>query len=298
MRSSLIGRTPTLAASLANSAAALPPNAGAPAQRYGSAALMCLALAALSLCLALPPAAFAQEARPDAAKDSTTKDAAAVKKLLEAKFPGAAVTNVAKSPYFGLYEAQFDERMVYTDAKVTYVVVGAIYDANSKQNLTDARLRQLNRVAWDSLPLDLAFKRVKGDGTRKLAIFADADCPYCKRLESDIKRLDNVTIYTFLYPIDQLHPDSARKSAIIWCAADRAKAWDEFFDAGKLPDNKGDCATPIKDTALLGERLHVAATPTLVFADGSVVPGAIPLAQLENEITKGEAEARKLAAKK
>ncbi len=257
-----------------------------------------LALAALSLCLALPPAAFAQETKPDAAKDAMAKDAPAVKKLLEAKFPGAVVSNVAKSPYFGLYEAQFDERMVYTDAKVTYVVVGSIYDANSKQNLTDARLRQLNRVAWDSLPLDLAFKRVKGDGTRKLAIFADADCPYFKRLEGDIKRLDNVTIYTFLYPIDQLHPDSARKSAILWCAPDRAKAWDEFFEAGKLPDNKGDCPTPIKDTALLGERLHVAATPTLVFADGSVVPGAIPLAQLESEINKGEAEAKKVAAKK
>ena len=117
-----------------------------------------LVLAALALCLVQPPAAFAQETRPDAAKDATAKDAAAVKKLLEAKFPGAAVSNVAKSPYFGLYEAQFDERMVYTDAKVTYVVVGAIYDANSKQNLTDARLRQLNRVAWSSLPLDLAFK--------------------------------------------------------------------------------------------------------------------------------------------
>ena len=293
MRSSFIGRTPTLAAD----AAALPPNAGAPAPWYGSAALMCLALAVLSLCVALPPAAFAQEPRPDAAKDATAKDSAAVKKLLEAKFPGATITNVAKSPYFGLYEAQFDERLVYTDAKVTYVVVGSIFDANSKQNLTDARLRQLNRVAWDSLPLDLAFKRVKGNGTRKLAIFADADCPYCKRLEADIKRLDDVTIYTFLYPIDQLHPDSGRKSALIWCANDRAKAWDEFFDSGKLPDNKGDCATPIKDTALLGNRLRVSATPTLVFADGSVVPGALPLVQLESEINKGEAEAKKLAAK-
>jgi thiol:disulfide interchange protein DsbC len=264
-----------------------------------------------ALCLALPPAAFGQEARPDTAKDvtkdpakeaakDTAKDSvpAAVKKLLEAKFPGAAVSNVAKSPYFGLYEAQFDDRIVYTDAKVTYVVVGAIYDANSKKNLTEARQRELNRVAFDSLPLDLAFKRVKGNGTRKLVIFADADCPFCKRLEGDIKKLDDVTIYTFLFPLDQLHPDASRKSAIIWCAPDRAKAWDEFFDSGKLPDNKGDCPTPIKETALLGEKLHVAATPTLVFADGSVVPGAIPLAQLEKEIDKGEAEAKKLAAKK
>jgi thiol:disulfide interchange protein DsbC len=255
-------------------------------------------LALAALLLALPPAALAQDAKSNTARDAATRDTAAVKKLLEEKFPGATVTSVSRSPYFGLYEAQFDDRIVYTDAKVTYVMVGAIFDANTKQNLTEARQRQLNRVAWDSLPLDLAFKRVKGNGTRKFAMFSDADCPFCKRIENDIKRLDDVTIYTFLFPIDQLHPDAARKSAMIWCAADRAKAWDAFFEAGTLPDNKGDCATPIKDTALLGNRLRVSATPTLVFADGSMVPGALPLAQLEIEINRGEAEAKKLAAKK
>ena len=90
-----------------------------------------------------------------------------MKAQLEVKFPGAVVSNVAKSPYFGLYEAKFDDRMVYTDANVTFVVVGAIFDANTKQNLTDVRLRELNHVAWDRLPLDLAFKRVKGNGTRR-----------------------------------------------------------------------------------------------------------------------------------
>jgi thiol:disulfide interchange protein DsbC len=255
-------------------------------------------LALAALLLALPPAVLAQDAKSNAAREAATRDTAAVKKLLEEKFPGATVTSVSKSPYFGLYEAQFDDRIVYTDAKVTYVMVGAVYDANTKQNLTEARQRQLNRVAWESLPLDLAFKRVKGNGTRKFAMFSDADCPFCKRIENDIKRLDDVTIYTFLFPIDQLHPDAARKSAMIWCAPDRAKAWDAFFEAGTLPDNKGDCATPIKDTALLGNRLRVSATPTLVFADGSMVPGALPLAQLEIEINRGEVEAKKLAAKK
>ena len=254
-----------------------------------------LILAALAV--APSRAALADEPRTSAATPASP-EAAAVKQLLEAKFPGAAISNVAKSPYFGLYEAQFDDRLVYTDAGVSYVVVGAIYDANTKKNLTEARQRELNRVAWDSLPMNLAFKRVKGNGSRKLAIFADADCPFCKRLEGDIRKLNDVTIYTFLFPIDQLHPDASRKSAIIWCAPDRAKAWDDFFASGKLPDNKGDCPTPIKETAALGEKLHVSATPTLVFADGSVVPGAIPLAQLESEINKGEAEAKKLAAAK
>ena len=252
-----------------------------------------LILSLLTVCLLqAAPARALDPAKPG----STSADAAAVKKLLETKFPGAEISNVSKSPYFGLYEAQFDDRLVYTDANVTYVFVGAVFSAENKENLTDARLRELNRVAWDSLPLNLAFKRVKGNGSRRLVIFADADCPFCKKLEADLKRVDDVTIYTFLFPIGELHPDAARKSAILWCAPDRAKAWEAYFDTGKLPSNKGDCPTPIADTEQLGKRLHVAATPTLVFADGSVVPGAIPLPQLERELTKGEAEARKLSA--
>jgi thiol:disulfide interchange protein DsbC len=262
--------------------------------------LILLALAAC--CLALPPTAPAQQAVAASAGDAAlakdaAKETAAVKAQLEMKFPGADISNVARSPYFGLYEALLDNRLVYTDAKVTFVMVGAIYDAETKQNLTDVRMRQLNHVSWDSLPLGLAFKRVKGNGTRRLAIFSDADCPYCKRIEGELKQLDDVTIYTFLFPIDRLHPDAAHKSTLIWCAPDRAKAWDEYFESGKLPDNDGKCATPIRDTALLGERMHVSATPTLVFADGTVVPGAIPMARLESEINRGEAEARKLPAK-
>ena len=106
-------------------------------------------------------------------------------------------------------------------------------------------MRELNRVAFSSLPLDLAIKKVKGNGERKLAVFSDADCPFCARLENELKGIDNVTIYTFLYPIDQLHPDAARKSRMIWCAPDKTKAWDEFFVSGKLPDNTGDCRNPV-----------------------------------------------------
>ncbi len=246
-----------------------------------------VAVASCALLGALSVSAQTRDAA--ASNDAAATEVAAIKKLIEAKFPGAAVTNVSRSPYFGLYEAQFDDRMIYTDAKVTYVMVGAIFDADTKLNLTDARLRALNRIAWDQLPLDLAIKKVKGNGARKLAIFSDADCPYCKRLESEMKTLDNVTIYTFLFPIGQLHPDAARKSALIWCAPDRTKAWDEWFASGKLPNNKGDCATPIARTAQLGQKYRVSATPTLVFADGSVVPGALPLDQLESELKHADA---------
>jgi thiol:disulfide interchange protein DsbC len=243
-----------------------------------------------AMLLALPAPA------QDAPKADAARELASVKKALELKFPGAQLGSVTKSPYLGLYEVQLDDRLIYTDPKVTYVFVGSIYDTVAKINLTELRSRELNRVDVATLPLEFALKKVKGDGSRKLVVFADADCPFCKRLESEMKGLDNVTIYTFLFPIDALHPESARKSAQIWCAADRNKAWDDWFDTGRLPDNKGDCPTPIAQTAVLGQKYHVNATPTLVFADGSVVPGALPLAQLESEMK--QAEVRKPAAAK
>jgi thiol:disulfide interchange protein DsbC len=260
------------------------------------AAIVLALVAGTAAAAGAPAAPVAAPAPATATAAPLTGEALAVKKLLEQRFPSAAVRGVVKSPYFGLYEIQTDDQLLYTDAKVTYVMVGSIYDANTKQNLTEAKLRKLNRVAFDTLPLDLAFKRVKGNGARKVAIFSDADCPFCAKLEDELKSVDNVTIYTFLFPIDVLHPDSARKSKMIWCSPDRAKSWDEFFASGKLPDNKGDCDNPVAATNALGQKLRVSATPTLVFADGSVVPGAIPTAQLESELNGAEAAATASAA--
>jgi len=240
----------------------------------------------------------APQASPAASSETqaSSPEVAAIRKALEQKFPGAAIKHVAKTDYLGLYEVMLDDTMIYTDPKVAYIFVGSMYDTATKQNLTDARSRKLNRVAVDKLPYELAFTRVKGDGSRKLVIFSDADCPFCHRLENELKGLDNVTIYTFLFPIDQLHPDAARKSKQIWCAPDKVKAWDAFFASGKLPDNKGDCGDPVAKTQALGNSLRINATPTLVFADGTMIPGALPLPQIEKEVANAEAEVKKMAA--
>jgi thiol:disulfide interchange protein DsbC len=262
-----------------------------------------IAAAALALAIALPAAAQsappkAPAAKPAAVVPAPTADAAAVKKLVEERFPGVQVRHIAKAPFLGLYEAMFDDQMVYVDPKAAYIFVGNVYDTKTKVNLTERKARELNRIAWSTLPLDLAIKKVKGNGSRRLAVFSDADCPFCQRLEETLKGIDDVTVYTFLYPIDQLHPDAARKSKLIWCAPDKVKAWDEFFVSGKLPDNKGECDNPIAATAALGQKLRVTATPTLVFADGSIVPGALPAQGLEAELARAEAEAKRLAAAK
>jgi thiol:disulfide interchange protein DsbC len=252
---------------------------------------------ALGASFAIPAQLAAQDLSPDKPA-ALSKEGAQVKKLLEQKFDGVSVSSVVKSPYGSLYEVMFDDQMIYTDAKVSFVIVGNLYDTATKKNMTDAKMRELTRVAFDSLPLDLAIKKVKGNGSRRLAIFSDADCPFCARLENELKSIDNVTIYTFLYPIDQLHPDAARKSKMIWCSPDKAKAWDSFFSSGALPQNNGDCDTPIAATHDLGQKLKVSATPTLVFADGSIVPGALPAQRLETEIANGELQASRLAAAK
>jgi len=245
--------------------------------------------------VATPPAAPSAAASTAPAVEQSP-EAAAIRKTLEQRFPGASINHIAKSTYFGLYEVMLDDNLIYTDPAATYVFVGSVYDTATKQNLTEARSRKLNRVAIAKLPYELAFKRVKGDGSRKLVIFSDADCPFCHRLESEIRNLDNVTIYTFLFPIDQLHPNAAQKSKQIWCSADKAKAWDAFFASGKLPDNKGDCGDPVAKTQALGQSLHINATPTLIFADGTMIPGALPLPQIEKEMASAEAEAKKVAA--
>jgi len=256
------------------------------------------AFVAAALTGALLGAAHAQPAPAPAAAPSAQPagEAAKLKKLLEQKFPGATVSNVSRTAYFGLYEALIEDKLVYTDVTAKYVIVGSVYDTVNKTNLTEARMRKLNRVALDKLPMELAFKRVKGDGSRKLIIFSDADCPFCHRLEDEMKAIDNVTIYTFLFPIDQLHPDSAGKSKKIWCAADKQKAWDDFFATGAVPDNAGDCGDPVAQTQALGATLRISATPTLVFEDGSLVPGALPTAQIEQELANAAVEAKKLAA--
>jgi thiol:disulfide interchange protein DsbC len=131
---------------------------------------------ALGVSFAIPALVGAQAAAADSASP-LSKDGAQVKKLLEQKFDGVRVSSVVKSPYGALYEVMFDDQIIYTDARVSFVIVGNLYDTATKKNMTDAKMRELTRVAFDSLPLDLAIKKVKGNGSRRLAIFSDADCP-------------------------------------------------------------------------------------------------------------------------
>lgn len=207
-------------------------------------------------------------------------DIATVKKAIAEKFPEAGSSIEVTKTTFGWYEVYAGGRLFYTDEDVNYFFLGNIVEAKSMSNITAQRLQKLSAIKFESLPLDFAIKTVRGNGKRKVAVFSDPDCPYCKRLEKDLANVTDVTIYTFLYPIPSLHPDAARKSKAIWCAPNRQKAWDDYMLRGVLAADKS-CDSPIDEIQAVGQKYKMNGTPTLVFADGRVVPGAISTSDME-----------------
>jgi thiol:disulfide interchange protein DsbC len=210
---------------------------------------------------------------------------AQVKKLILPRLgPQAKIDSVKETPYAGLYEVRTGGDILYTDKSAQYLFVGHVFDAKSAQDLTKLHIDEMNKVKFSDLPLELAMKQVKGDGKRVIAVFEDPNCGYCKRFrQTALKEVNNVTVYTFMYNI--LSPDSIVKSKDIWCAPDRSKAWDDWMINGKAaPTAAAACTTPHEQVLALGQKLHVNGTPSIFFADGSRIPGAIDAKALEAKL--------------
>lgn len=212
----------------------------------------------------------------------TPQEAEVKKRVEQTMGEETKVDAVKKTAYSGLYEVQAGTNVFYTDAKAEYVFIGQIFDAKTRKNLTKARVDEINKVSISDLPLDLALKKVKGDGKRVIAVFSDPNCGYCKRLEENIKGVDNVTVYTFMFNI--LSADSAKKSRDIWCSADRNKAWEGWMLNGQPASAaKAGCEDPGRKVFDLGKKLLVEGTPTILFSDGSRVSGAIDAKMFEDK---------------
>lgn len=222
-----------------------------------------------------------------AAVSPALADEGEIRKTIEAKF-GGKVESVAKSGYLGLYEVFAEGSIFYTDEKATAIIAGGqLIDTKTMKNVTDERMRKLTAIRFSDLPLDRAIKQVRGDGRRVLATFEDPNCGYCKRLARDLQKLENVTVYTFLYPI--LSEDSVKKSRQIWCSADRAKAWNDWMVEGKAPSGREDCdSAAIAKNQEFGRKLNITGTPTIFFVDGERVPGAMPLARIEQKLVQAK----------
>ena len=206
---------------------------------------------------------------------------ATIRKNLGERIPNLPkIDEITKSPMPGLYEVRIGGTdIVYTDAEGNFLIQGNLIDTRQRRNLTEERIEKLTAIDFGALPVKDAFTIVRGDGKRKLAVFEDPNCGYCKRFEADLQKVNNVTIHMFLLPI--LGKDSMEKSKNIWCAKDRAKAWTDWMLRDIMPPAATCDTSALTRNVELSKKFKITGTPTLVFADGSRVPGAISAAQLE-----------------
>jgi len=192
-----------------------------------------------------------------------------VKSNLNQNYPNIQVTNIQKTEMAGLYSANLDKQIIYLDENAQYMFVGSMVRMKDQKNLTKDLVLKQNSIDWKKLPFKDAIKTVKGNGKRELAIFSDPNCPYCKKLETELDKLNDVTIYTFIYP---LKPQSIAVSKQIWCDANQAYAWKNLLEKNIQPKAKT-CANPIERNLELGRKLGVTGTPTLIFSNGLKMVG-------------------------
>ena len=205
-----------------------------------------------------------------------------VKAELAKKYPEVKPERITKTTYGNLFEVFAGGEIIYTDEKVTFLLLGTLVDAQTRTNVSEARLQKLNVINFNDLPFEHAIKLVRGNGSRRMAIFADPNCGYCKRFEQDVNSTDNITAYIFTYPI--LAQDSIDKSKSIWCSTDRLKAWQDQMLREKAPTAKGTCETPIDKVLALGRKMNITGTPTTFFEDGERISGALPKDRIEAKL--------------
>lgn len=233
-----------------------------------------------------------------AAVFSASADEAAVRRMVEDKLRGGGtIAGIAKAPWGELYEVAVHgpdgPQIFYVDSAATVILAGPAIDAKSGRNLTEERQRKLGVVKWDSLPFKWAIITKQGDGRRKIAVFSDPNCPYCKTFEEHLAEIENLTVYIFPYAV--ISPKSGQQAKSVWCSKDRAKAWNDLMFRRIEPQAAPDCDTPIEELVQLGRRLGANATPTWFLQNGERYSGALPLRDLRRMI---DGAAAKPGAKK
>ena len=213
---------------------------------------------------------------------SAVADEAQIRRVIEEKLGGGAKVEGVQPGPLGLYEVRFRSsggaRIVYTDANATHIFLGKIYETQGDRDITEERLRKLNAIKFDALPLEQAVKIQRGNGKRVMAMFSDPYCPACRQFEQTLQQVDDITIYVFMFPV--IRPELAEQSKQVWCSPDRAKAWLDVALRGKPPTAKSDCTNPVAKNLELGHSLGVNSTPTLVLGNGERVTGGLSRADL------------------
>ena len=211
-------------------------------------------------------------------------DEAQIRRVLETKLGGARIESIRPAPFAGLFEVSFQgqdgTRVLYTDAQASYIFVGKLYETRTDRDLTEERLRKLNAIRFESLPLEQAVKIQRGNGKRVMAMFSDPYCPACKQFEQVLQRVNDITIYVFMYPV--IRPELAEQSKAVWCSPERSKAWLDLALNGKRPSAAPSCDSPVEKNLQLGHALGVNSTPTMFFANGERVAGGLSAPDLSD----------------
>ena len=205
-------------------------------------------------------------------------DVATVSKNVKQQHPQLKLDNIQATEMKGIYSASMDGQVVYLNEDAQHILAGSMIRLKDQHNLTKDLLIQQNSVDWKKLPLQDAIKSVRGTGKRQIAIFSDPNCPYCKQLEAELKKLDNITIYTFILP---LKAQSVAPSKQVYCEKNPALAWENLITKAQLPTSQSSCANPVERNIVLAHRLGVNGTPAIIFSNGFKVMGAYPAAQIE-----------------
>jgi thiol:disulfide interchange protein DsbC len=217
-----------------------------------------------------------------AAVEGNSTALTALKEKIESRFPGTKIIDVQPAPVAGLYEIFTGDAIAYADLSGEHLFVGSLMNTATRENMTADRVNARNSVDFNSLPFDRAIKVVKGNGKRRLAVFADPDCPYCAQLEKELSKLADVTVYTFLYPLANIHPDAPARARAIWCAQDRSSTWTQWMLEKKTPSTAPECKTdPVDELVTLGRQLRINGTPTMYLENGRRVDGMVDAARLD-----------------
>jgi thiol:disulfide interchange protein DsbC len=209
--------------------------------------------------------------------------------VLAERFPGIEVLQIQSSADLpGMYEVLTAEEVVYMDAGGKRLVVGGVMDLDTRENLSEKAWNRHNAVDFAALPFDKAIRFVKGSGSRRMAVFADPFCPFCRELEKTLAGMNDITVDVFLYPLEVLHPGATNAAEDIWCAADRAAAWSTWMLENKAPARQQCTGTPVASLVELGKKLRIRSTPTVFFADGARLPGTADAAALEARLSQAQ----------
>ena len=201
-----------------------------------------------------------------------------VKSNLSKQHPKLNIENIQATDMKGIYSGSMDGQVVYLGEDAQHILVGSMYRLSDQKNLTQDLVLKQNSIDWKKLPLQDAVKSVRGNGKRQIAIFSDPNCPYCKQLETELNKLNDVTIYTFIYPIKN---QSIAVSKQVFCEKAPALAWSNLISKGIQPSSKKACANPVDRNLSLGKSLGLNGTPAIIFSNGFKVMGSHPAQEIE-----------------